>query len=114
PDPCARTTGHNTARPRQWVLPNEKTTGKPLRTKRAGRSVTTSKGPELVNPLDPGSKATGNARYVLNEIYESPAGIENHWQEGQQSWGDFAAMVEVIGSRNPQTLHGGEIAQSLW
>jgi len=27
-----------------------------------------SKGPELANPLDPGSKATGNTRYVLDEI----------------------------------------------
>jgi hypothetical protein len=68
----------------------------------------------LANPLDPRSKATGNTRYVLNEIYESPAGIENPWQESQQSWGDFAAMVEVISSCNPQTLHNGQIAESLW
>jgi hypothetical protein len=73
-----------------------------------------SKGPELSNPLDPGSEATGNTRYVLNEIYESPAGIDNHWQEAQQSWGDFAAMVDVISSCHPQTLHLGEIAESLW
>jgi len=73
-----------------------------------------SKGPELANPLDPGSKATGNTRYVLNEIYDSAAGIEDHWQQAQQSWGDFAAMVEVIASCNPQTLHCGEIAESLW
>lgn len=33
-----------------------------------------SKGPELANPLDPGSGSTGNTRYVLSEIYESPAG----------------------------------------
>ncbi len=35
-----------------------------------------SKGPEWANPLDPGSETTGNTRHVLNEIYESPAGIE--------------------------------------
>ena len=73
-----------------------------------------SKGPELANPLDPASEATGNTRYVLNEIYESPAGIENHWQESQKSWGDFAAMVEVLGGCNTQTLHSGEIVESLW
>jgi hypothetical protein len=73
-----------------------------------------SKGPELTNPLDPGSEATGNTRYVLNEIYESPAGIENHWQVSQKSWGDFAAMVEVLSSCNVQTLHCGEISESLW
>jgi hypothetical protein len=73
-----------------------------------------SKGPELANPLDPGSEATGNTRYVLDEIYESPEGIEDHWQQVQASWGDFGAMVEMIGGSNPQSLHTGEITASLW
>jgi len=73
-----------------------------------------SKGPELQNPLDPSSKNTGNTRYVLSEVYDSPAGIENHWREAQTSWSDFGAMVELLGSCNVQTLHGGSIAESLW
>jgi hypothetical protein len=73
-----------------------------------------SKGPELENPLDPASRSTGNTRYVLNEIYESPAGIEDHWRQSQESWSDFQAAVEIIASCNPQTLHAGTIAQSLW
>jgi len=71
-------------------------------------------GPELANPLDPGSAATGDTRYVLNEVYESPAGIADHWGQAQESWADFGAMVEMVGSCDPQTLHGGEIAASLW
>jgi hypothetical protein len=73
-----------------------------------------TKGPELENALDPSSKGTGNTRYVLDEVYESPAGIEDHWSQAQESWSDFGRMVEVIGSCNPQTLHRGSIAQSLW
>ena len=73
-----------------------------------------SKGPELENPLDPGSKSTGNTRYVLSEVYDSPAGIEDHWHQAQESWSDFGAMVEMLGSCNAQTLHGGSIAESLW
>ena len=73
-----------------------------------------SKGPELENPLDPSSAGTGDTRYVLNEIYESPAGIEDHWGQAQKSWNDFGAMVEMVASCNPQTLHAGSIAQSLW
>lgn len=73
-----------------------------------------SKGPELENPLDPSSKSTGNTRYVLNEVYDSPAGIENHWREAQESWSDFGAMVEMLGSCDTQTLHGGSIIESLW
>jgi hypothetical protein len=71
-------------------------------------------GPELENPLDPSSNSTGNTRYVLSEIYESPAGIEDHWGQAQESYSDFGALVEMIGSCNPQTLHGGSVAQSLW
>jgi hypothetical protein len=73
-----------------------------------------SEGPELENPLDPSSKGTGNTRYVLNEIYESPAGIADHWGQAQKSFSDFGAMVEMIGTCNPQTLHAGSIGQSLW
>lgn len=73
-----------------------------------------SKGPELANPLDPSSASTGHTRYVLSEVYESAAGIADHWAKAQSSWGDFAAMVEVISKGQPQTLHGGAIAQSLW
>ena len=73
-----------------------------------------SKGPELENPLDPSSKSTGSTRYVLSEVYESPAGIENHWRQSQESWSDFAAMVEMLAGCNTQTLHGGSIAESLW
>ena len=73
-----------------------------------------SKGPELDNPLDPSSPSTGNTRYVLNEIYESEAGIEDHWAQAQASWDDFGELVEIIASCNPQTLHSGTIAESLW
>ncbi len=73
-----------------------------------------SKGPELENPLDPGSKRTDNTRYVLSEVYDSPEGIENHWRQSQESWSDFGAMVSALGSCDTQTLHGGSIVQSLW
>ena len=73
-----------------------------------------AKGPELENPLDPGSKSTGNTRYVLSEVYQSPAGIDNHWRQAQESWSDFGAMVQMLAGCNTQTLHGGSIAESLW
>ncbi len=78
------------------------------------RSYDLSKGPELENPLDPSSKSTGNTRYVLSEVYDSPAGTENHWRLSQESWSDFEAMVQILAACNPQTLHSGSIAESLW
>ena len=38
-------------------------------------SYDVSKAPELKNPLDPSAGVTGNTCYVLNEIYESEAGV---------------------------------------
>ena len=63
-----------------------------------------AKGPELENPLDPSSKSTGNTRYVLSEVYDSPAGIENNWRLSQEPWSDFGAMVEMLASCSTQTL----------
>jgi hypothetical protein len=77
-------------------------------------SYSFSKGPELANPLDPSSEPTGKTRYVLDEIYESPDGIGDHWQQAQGSWDDFGALVGVISAGSPQVLHSGEIAASLW
>ena len=77
-------------------------------------SYSFSKGPELANPLDPSSASTGNTRYVLSEVYESPAGIQDHWSRAQTSWSDFATMVGILGQCNAQTLHGGTVVQSLW
>ena len=77
-------------------------------------SYSFSKGPELSNAMDPSSPSTGNTRYVLSEVYESAAGIQEHWEQAQKSWGDFPAMAESINKCNPQTLHNGTIAQSLW
>ena len=44
------------------------------------------KGPELSNPLDPSSEPTGNTCLVLMEVYESKAGLEDHWRQGTENW----------------------------
>jgi len=82
--------------------------------KKALLSYSFSKGPELANPLDPGSEDTGNTRYVLDEVYESPEGIDDHWQQAQTSWDDFGSLVELISASSPQSLHCGEVVTSLW
>ena len=51
---------------------------------------------------------------LLDEIYDSPDGVQDHWQQAQQSWTDFGPMVEMISSCGAQTLHAGNILQSLW
>ena len=78
-------------------------------------SYTISKGPELSDPLDPSSEATGKTIFVLDEYYETPAGITRHWQEAMQTWADDLGAVMQAGSRaKVSTLHGGAVIQALW
>ncbi len=53
-----------------------------------------SKRPELSNPMDPSSEPTGKTIFVLDEYYESPAGIARHWQDGMDNWPDLSAVME--------------------
>jgi hypothetical protein len=59
-------------------------------------SYNVSKGAELSNPPDPGSEPTGNTVDVLDEIYESEAGVTNHWKLSSESWADFEAVLSPL------------------
>ncbi len=72
------------------------------------------KGAELSNPLDPTSVPTGNTNFVLTEVYESPAGIDDHWKQAAESWEDFGAFMEWAGKIKVVTQHGSPVIQSLW
>jgi len=76
-------------------------------------SYSIAKGPELANPLDPSSKPTGNTTFVLTEVYESPAGLQDHWKRGME-WKDFSAFVAWAGKVKVSVLHGSPIIHSLW
>jgi hypothetical protein len=73
-----------------------------------------SKGPELSNPLDPNSEPTGNTIFVLDEFYESPAGIANHWKDAMANWPELPAIMAWAGKGSVVTLHNGTAIQALW
>ena len=78
-------------------------------------SYSVSKGPELSNPMDPSSEATGKTTFVLDEIYESPAGIARHWQDAMSNWPEFSSAVPAWAAKaSIVTLHNGTVVQSLW
>ena len=72
-----------------------------------------SKGPQLEDPTDPNSAPTGNTVFVLHEIYETPAGVPNHWKLAMESWEDLPAFM-VWSKGRATTLHSGTIVHSLW
>jgi hypothetical protein len=73
-----------------------------------------SKGPELANPVDPNSAPTGNTIFVLNEIYQSPAGVAEHWRLAIEAWSDLPAFMTWSEKCGAATLHSGEVVQALW
>lgn len=73
-----------------------------------------SKGPELANPLDPDSDPTGSTIFLLNEIYESPAGVAEHWRLAQESWSEFQAFIDWSVECKIATLHSGTVVHALW
>ena len=72
------------------------------------------KGAEISNPLDPSSSPTSNTNFVLTEVYESPAGLEDHWKQGAEGWEDFGAFMEWAGKVKVAVLHGSPVLHSLW
>jgi hypothetical protein len=75
---------------------------------------TISKGPELSNPLDPSSEPTGKTIFVLDEYYESPAGIARHWQDSTDNFPELPALLAWGAKATVATLHNGTVLQALW
>jgi len=72
------------------------------------------KGPELSNPLDPSSEPTANTCFVLSEVYETPAGLADHWKQAAEGFEDFNAFVEWGSNADVAVLHGSPVVHSLW
>jgi hypothetical protein len=75
---------------------------------------TVSKAPQLSNPMAPGSGATGNPCFILDEFYESDAGLSNHFAEAQASWQDFAVFRQWLGKRTLTAVPAAAVINSLW
>lgn len=73
-----------------------------------------SKGPELSNPMDPNSAPTGNTVFVLTEVYESPAGVAEHWKQAVETWQNLPAIMDWSSKGKVATLHSGTVVQALW
>ena len=72
-----------------------------------------AKGPDLSNPLDPSSEPTGNTSFVLMEVYESEAGVEDHWGQAAESWNDFSTLGAWASQCKVTTVHGSLVASPL-
>ena len=77
-------------------------------------SYNVSKAPELSDPMDIDSASTGNTCFVLTEIYESKAGVLDHWEQAEESWGDVHAARKWIEKCKATFVPAASIVNSLW
>ena len=76
-------------------------------------SYNVSKGPEISNPMDLNS-ATGNTCFVLSEIYESKAGVLDHFKQADENWGDVHAFRKWLEKCKVTIVPAASIINSLW
>jgi len=77
-------------------------------------SYNVSKGPELSNPMDPNSDPTDNTCFVLSEIYESKAGVLDHFKQSDENGGDVQAFRKWLEKCKVTFVPAASIVNSLW
>ena len=77
-------------------------------------SYNLSKAPELSNPMDSNSTPTGNTCFILSEVYESEAGVTDHFAQAMEGWKDFPALSQWLEKCKVTGLPAARIVNSLW
>jgi hypothetical protein len=77
-------------------------------------SYNVSKEQERTNPGDLNSAPTGNTCFVLSEIYESTAGVLDHFKQANENWGDHDAFREWLEKCKVTAVTAATIFNSLW
>lgn len=73
-----------------------------------------SKADELSNPMDPTSEKTGNVHFILAEVYQSEAGVADHFEQAQANWGEFENFVKWFSACKTTLIPSAKIFNSLW
>ena len=73
-----------------------------------------SKAPELSNPFDQNSAPTGNTVFILSEIYQTDAGVADHFQQAAANWQDFPGLVKWLEKCKISGVPAAPIINSLW
>ena len=73
-----------------------------------------ARAPELSNPLDQNSAPTGNMVFILHEIYETGAGVTDHFQQASSGWQDFPGLVQWLGKCKVLGTPASPVINSLW
>jgi len=74
-------------------------------------------GPELAERLGVSARTLRrdvDRLWELTEVYESPAGVEDHWKQGAENWPEFSDFLTWANEVEICVLHGSPVIHSLW
>jgi hypothetical protein len=77
-------------------------------------SYNVSKAPELTDPMDPSAGTTGKTCFVLAEVYESEAGIADHFEQAAGNWAEFKDFKTWMDACQVTIVPSAQIIHSLW
>ena len=77
-------------------------------------SYNVSKAPELSNAFDAASAPTGNTCFLLIEVYETQAGVTDHFKQAGENWKDFPALGKWLEKCKVTGVPVAGIFNSLW
>jgi hypothetical protein len=60
------------------------------------------------------SAPTGNTCFILSEIYETEAGVADHFQQAESGWKDFEAVGKWMEKCTVTGVAAAPIINSLW
>ncbi len=63
--------------------------------------------------LDPESRKSARRRYVLHQVYATPAGLLDHWRSSPQGWRDFNEFIGWASKARVTALHRGRVLHTL-
>lgn len=72
------------------------------------------KAPGLKEPFNPGSEPTGNTMFVLDEMHETQAGLDEYWRMAVEEWEDMQLLVDLSAKCKAITAHNTVAIQGLW
>ena len=68
----------------------------------------------MKNPMDPYSGTTGNTCFIINEYYESEAGVADHFEQAMSNWQDFPALVKWMEKCQVTAVPAAPVFNALW
>lgn len=77
-------------------------------------SYNVSTAPEPADIWNEGNGSTGRTLFILQEIYETKAGVEDHQRQAQENWQDYGAYVAWLQKCEIRGVGNSTIQQSLW